>query len=63
MKKTYFNPSLKVVAFQQKRHILSGSKPYDVVDNNAGLEFEGGGDGEGAQEPMAREFDDDFLDE
>jgi hypothetical protein len=63
MKKLYVNPSLEVVAIQQRGQMLSGS--IDGVNSNVGIQYGGGGNGTGSSEPMAREFEfeEEFEDE
>ena len=58
MKKQYVNPSLEVVAIQQRGQMLSGS--IDGVNSNVDIQYGGGGNGTGSSEPMAREFFDEF---
>lgn len=53
MTKVYFPPAMMVVELQQESHILAGS--LNNVDNNVGLDYVGGGNGD-AMSPELEEF-------
>ena len=52
LKRVYFPPTMMMVAFQQKSHILAES--ITGFEDNVGFEYEGGG----VEEPMSPELND-----